>query len=145
MNVKAALAAAAGLPALATVVHGVRRVARRTGLYGFAGALVLTGLGFMITAAYIMLAARFGAAPAAAMVGAALVVVGLGLAGLLAASVRPPSTGPARSISLLAQEARLMSEGVNEVAAGRPMPLSVVALSLGVLVSARARGVNPRR
>lgn len=136
LNVKAALAAAAGLPALATVVDGVRRVARRTGLYGFAGALVLTGLGFMIAAAYIMLADRFGAA---------LVMVGLGLAGMLAASGRPPSTGPARSISLLAQEAKLMSEGVNEVAAGRPMPLSVVALSLGVLVSARARGVNPRR
>ncbi len=99
----------------------------------------------MIAAAYIVLVARFGAAPAAAMVGAALALVGLGLAGLLAASGRPRSTVPVRSVSLLAQEAKLMIEGVNEAAAGRPMPLSVIALSLGVLVSARARGVNPRR
>ena len=106
--------------------RAVRAAAIRVAVFGFAAVLLVTGLGFLLAAGFLALAAWLGAIQAAAIIGGALTVAGLGL---VLAVRGPRAAAPPQSAA----------DGSVAGAAGATSPLLIALLLVGMLAGARKR------
>lgn len=124
----------------------LRRTARRAAFGGAAGLFLLTGAGFLLSAAWLALAAARGAIFASLILGLAL--AGIGLVLLAAALVRPTPAPPDFDADTLAALQQAASGGPGDLeramrgllaGAGLPTP---VGGSLPSLLAALVFGVT---
>ena len=106
--------------------RAVRVAAIRVAVFCFAAVLLVAGFGFLLAAGFLALAAWLGAIQAAAIIGGALTVAGLGL---VLAVRGPRAAAPPQSVA----------DGSVAGAAGATTPLLLIALLLGMLTGARKR------
>ncbi len=119
----------AGLFGRRTLAH----LGRRLALLAAAGGLALAGLGFLLTALYLGLAAGLGAPLAALFTGLILALVAIILF-LLAWRLPPPPPPPAgEALDALAP---LLARGVRS----RPVDMLLLALLAGILLEQLGRG-----